>query len=394
MTALKPDKRIKLAHVVNNATGMGGVSNVAYHLLKLLPKDRYDLYLYSLKSDFGHSDVLEEGRNRFNALGVKVTFAPYDKKKSYAVGNLAKWLLANEIELLHTHSYKPNIIGRLAALLCGKIKVVGHYHNYYDNKWDAGDSLIFDQLLAPHSNQLIAVSEAVQCHIAEKTGISSSKIEVIKNGVDFNQFSENSNDALAFKRELKLPENGHVVGVVGRISEQKAQDDFIKAAKQIKAAVPNTIFLIVGETGNEALRNRLKNLIVELGLEKEVIFTGYIAKIQKVFSILDVLVMPSLWEGLPLILVEAMVFSTAIVATNIAPISEVVIENKTALLVPPSQPSALASKVIHLLNHPEEAKEMSANGRKRALSFTWDRAGLQLEQVYEKLLQKTQVQGD
>jgi len=385
-------KKIKLAHVVNNATGMGGVSNVAYHLLKLLPEDHYDRYLYSLKSDSDDPDVMEEGSSRFKTLGVKVSFAPRDNKKSYAVGNLAKWLLANEIEILHTHSYKPNIIGRLAGVLCGKMKIVGHYHNYYDNKWETEDSLIFDQVLAPHSDRLIAVSEAVQCHIAAKTGIPAAQIEVIRNGVDFARFDASHDDAPNFKKKLKLPEDCHIVGVVGRISEQKAQDDFIKAAKQIKAAVPNTIFLIVGETGNEVLRNRLKSLAVSLGLEKDVIFAGYIAEIQKVFSILDILVMPSLWEGLPLILVEAMACGKPIVATNIAPITEVVVPGETALLVPPSLPSALASKVIHLLKNPEEAGTMGEKGRNLARTFTWDRSGLELEQLYEKLIKENQGQ--
>lgn len=385
-------KKIKLAHVVNNARGMGGVSNVAYHLLKLLPADKYDRYLYSLKSDPDDPGAQEEESSRFETLGIKVSFAPRDKKKSYAIGNLAKWLLANDIEILHTHSYKPNIIGRLAGLLCGKMKIVGHYHNYYDNKWEKEDSLIFEQLLAPHSDRLIAVSKAVQQHIAEKTGIPTGDIEVIRNGVDFARFDTSHDDAAAFKKELKLPENCHIIGVVGRISEQKAQDDFIKAAKQIKASVPNTIFLIVGETGNEDLVKRLKDLAISLGIEKDVIFAGYISEIQKVFSILDILVMPSLWEGLPLILVEAMAAGKPIVATDIAPILEVVVPGETARLVPPAMPAALASAVIHLLNHPEEAKTMGEKGRERAKAFSWDQSGVQLDRLYHDLLNPNSAQ--
>jgi glycosyltransferase involved in cell wall biosynthesis len=383
-------KKIKLAHVVNNAMGRGGVSTVAYHLLKRLSDERYERYLYSLKFDESGSTAQDGRINRFEEIGIKASFGSQDIKKPFDVGSLAQWLLDHQIDILHTHSYRPNIIGRLAAVLCGKMKIVGHYHNHYDNKWEKDDSLIFDQLLAPFSDQLIACSGSVQKHISERVGVPPEKIEVVLNGVDLDRFKP-CEDPISLKREMGLPLDRKVIGVVGRISEQKGQDDFIKAAHLIKKAIPNTIFLIVGQTGDDSLRTGLTELAAAQGVDKDVIFTGHIPDVHRVYSVLDILVVPSRWEGLALVWVEGMASGKPIVATNVGAILEVVVQNETALLVPPSIPSSIASSVIRLLKNPEEARTMGEKGRERAEMFSWDRSAMQLDNLYKKMMEESRI---
>ncbi len=380
--------KIKVAHIVNRL-GFGGVSVAAYHLLKALPAERYELFLYCLMKKINLPEVRESQVEKFQKLGVTVSFPEQDEKKFYGMGDLCRWILRNRIDILHTHSYKPNIYGRLSGVLCKDIKIIGHYHNYYDNKWKADNSLIFDQLLAHFSDQLISCSKSVRDHISEKLGIPPEKIEVILYGTDLDRFKVRY-DPVEVKKEMNIPRDRKVVGIIGRISEQKAQDDFIKAAKLIKDAVPNTVFLIVGQTGIDLLVNRLKDLAVSLGIDRDIIFTGYISDVSKVYSALDILVVPSRWEGFGLILVEAMASGKPIVATNVGPIPEVVISDETALLVPPSSPPSIASSVISLLNNPGRAREMGQRGMERAKMFSWERAGRQLDLLYKKLLQGSQ----
>lgn len=383
-------KKIKVAHVINEAMGFGGVPKVVYHLLKALPDEKYELSVYSLKSDTGSPDISGEQANRFRELGIKVSFPDQGKKKPYNIGDLCKWLLRNQIDILHTHSYNPNMFGRLAGILCRKIKIIGHYHNYYDSKWEKDDSLILDQLLAPFSDQLIACSESVQKHISERVGIKPEEIQVILNGVDLDPF-KTIYDPIGLKREMKLPIDRKVVGIIGRISEEKAQDDFIEAARLIKKAIPDTVFLIVGRAGDNALMERLRNLAASLGIEKDVIFTGYISDIPKVYAVLDVLVVPSRWEGFGLVLVEGMASGKPIVATNVGAIPEVVAPDETALLVPPSMPSSIASGVIRLLKNVEEARTMGERGRERAKMFSWDQSAMQLDNLYKKLTEESPI---
>jgi len=381
-------RKIKIVHVVNDAMGLGGVPKVVYHLLKALPAEHYALSIYSLKSRGGSPDISVRGVNRFKELGLEVHFPDQGKNKSDKIADLCKWLLRNQIDILHTHSYGPNLIGRLAGILCRKIKIVSHYHNDGENKWEKNDDLICDQLLAPFTDRLIACSESVGKHVSERIGVSREKIEVILNGVDLDQFKP-CDHLRSLKEEMGLPLDSQVIGIVGRISEEKGQDDFIKAAGLIKKTFPNTIFLIIGQTGNDTLKTRLRALAVAHGVDREVIFTGYIPDVHRVYSALDILVVPSRWEGFGLILVEGMSSGKPIVATNVGAIPEVVLPNETALLVPPSMPSAIASGVIHLLENPEEARRMGEKGRERAKMFSWDRSGIQLDDLYKKLMQES-----
>lgn len=370
-----------------NSLGLGGVPKVVYHLLKALPPEDYEIDLYLLKQYTDHPEVRNEQAERFRRLGVKISFPDRDEKKFYVVAELCRWIVRDGIDLLHTHSYKPNIYGRLAGLLCreGGPKIVAHYHNDYDNKWEKDGSLIYDRLLERTSDRLIACSESVRRHVSERVGVPLEKIEVIHCGVDLDRFAIR-HDREKVRGKLGLPAGCKVVGIVGRISEQKAQDDFIRAAKIISGAVPEAIFLIVGSADDPSLMDRLRCLTVELGIEEQVRFIGYMADIPKIYSVLDVLVVPSRWEGFGLILVEAMAAGKPIVATDVGAIPEVVIPGETALLVPPDSPPSIASRAIDLLKNPERAEEMGRKGIERSKCFSWERAGTQLDRLYRALL--------
>ncbi|MBI2875296.1 MAG: glycosyltransferase family 4 protein [Candidatus Tectomicrobia bacterium] len=376
-------KKFRVAHVINSM-GLGGVPAIVYYLLKNLSPERYELYLYGLKGYADHADVREEQAERFRKLGVKIFFPDRDEKKFYVVKELCQWIIRDQVDILHTHSYKPNIYGRLAGILCKDLKIIGHYHNYYDDKWEKDGSLVFDQLLERFSDRLIACSESVRRHVSERVGIPLEKIEMIANGVDLDRFGVQY-DIERVKTELGIPLGSKVVGIIGRISEQKAQDDFIKAAKMIHQSVPEAVFLIVGAADDDVLMDRLRRLAVELGIEREVLFIDYVSDIPKIYSVLDVLIVPSRWEGFGLILVEAMAAGKPIVATRVGPIPEVVVSGETALLVPPSSPHCIASEAVFLLQNPDRAREMGQKGRERSKRFSWEKAGMQLDDLYQGL---------
>ena len=376
----------RVAHVLNSM-GLGGVPPVVYHLLRTLPPERYNCYLYVLTPCTDHQDVRSAQVERFRDLGVSVSFPDRDGQKFYVVAELCQWIIRDQIDILHTHSYKPNLYGRLAGILCnaGALKIIGHYHNQYDNKWDSDGTLICDRLLARFSDRLIACSVSVRQHIAERVGVPLEQIELLLNGVEMDRFTAH-HDPVTVKAEFGIPSDCKVVGVVGRISEQKAQDDFIKAARIISQHEPETVFLIVGATENPALLERLRRLTTELGLDDKVRFIGYVADIPKIYAALDVLVVPSRWEGFGLVLVEAMAAGKPIVATHVGAIPEVVADGETALLVPPSDPPAIAAAVVSILSDPERAHAMGRRGVERAMLFSWEHVSGRLEDLYTRLL--------
>lgn len=374
---------IKVAHVLNSI-GLGGVPEIAYHLMRSLPKEPYELHLYCMKRYTDHLDIREQRIKQFEEIGAPPYFPDRDAKKFYVVGNLTQWLLRNQIDILHTHSYKPNIYGRLAALLCPGLKVVAHYHNYYDNKWEKDKSIVFEERLAPHSDRLVACSEAVRNHVATRAKIPPERFDIILNGTDQERFGVRY-DVEEVKRELSIPHDKKVIGIIGRICRQKAQDDFLKAAAVIKQSIPDALFLVIGQADNPKEMDRLKQLSRTLGIERDVIFTGYLDQVQRVYSALDLLVVPSRWEGFGLILVEAMASGTPIVATEVGPIPEVVGREGAAVLVPVGAPDRIAAESIRILSDSSVSLEMIEKAKKQAARFSWERAAGELHRIYQEI---------
>ena len=376
----------RLAHVINSF-GLGGVPQVAYQLLRSLPADTYDLYLYVLKSYEDNADARMQLKENFNELGVTIRCPDRDDKKFYVVSQIARWLIEDEIDILHTHSYKPNIYGRLAGLLCRPrgIKLIAHYHNYYDNKWQEDDSMIYEQLLAHQTDRFLACSGSVAEHVASRVGIESGRIEVLLNGIDLRRFTVTQSRS-AVKAELDLPESCKLVGVVGRLCRQKAQDVFLEAAAKLAETYPDVLFLLAGAPDEPEMLLQLKAQAESLGIGHKVRFLGYLEDITKIYNILDILVMPSRWEGFGLALVEAMAMGLPIVATDVGGIPEVVVPNESALIVQPENAKSIAEAVGRLLTAPELMAKFSNAGRIRAEQFSHDRIGKQAHAGYQRLL--------
>lgn len=377
--------RPRIAHVLNSV-GLGGVPEAAYHLMRALPPAVYDNRVYVLKRAAGEEDARDGRAARFADLGVPVAFPAHDDAKLGGIGDLAAWLMRERIAVLHTHSYKPNLYGRLAGLMCrhAGLKMLAHYHNQYDNKWEKDGALIYDQMLVHATDALVACSQSVARHVAERIGVAPQRIDVILNGVDAERFA--GGDAVQARKALGVPAQVPVLGCVGRISEQKGQEEFIRAAAVVHRVVRDAIFLVVGSADDEALLARMRHLGDELELGAALRFTGHLANMPVVYSALDILVAPSRWEGFGLMLAEAMAAGKPIVATRAGAIPEVVVEDETALLVPPGDASALATAMLTLLNDPGRAHKMGMRGVRRARDFSWEHSGQRLHRVYDRLL--------
>lgn len=380
---MKPRPRI--AHVINSI-GLGGVPEAAYHLLRCLPRERFDCALYVLRRSDDELEARDARLARFAELGVSVSFPERDDQKMAVTADLCRWLGERRIDLVHTHSYKPNLYGRLAALLRRHegLRMVAHYHNQYDNKWESDGGLVYDTMLAQSSDGLVACSGSVRDHVAERIWVPRERVEVILNGVEAQRFA--GGERAAARARFELPADRPVVALVGRISEQKGQTEFIRAAALISREMPSALFLVVGSADDARLLDAAQGLVRELGLEENVRFTGHVTDMPALYAAIDVLAAPSRWEGFGLMLVEAMAAGKPIVATAVGAIPEVVVEDRTALLVPPKDHAALAAALLRLLRDPASAERMGACGVERAREFSWERSGEKLAGLYDRIL--------
>lgn len=160
-------RKPRVAHVFNTV-GLGGVPEAALHLIRALPPGRFDCRVYVMN----HLDHEEEGRGdrlaRFEEAGVPVSPPRAGGDKVAVASDLCAWLMAQGIDLLHTHSYKLNLYTRLAGLPCrGEgLRIGAHYHNHYDNRWDKDGSLTLERMLARSMDALLAVSASVRDHFS------------------------------------------------------------------------------------------------------------------------------------------------------------------------------------------------------------------------------------
>jgi glycosyltransferase involved in cell wall biosynthesis len=220
--------------------------------------------------------------------------------------------------------------------------------------------------------------------VRESLGVPAERLAVIPNGVDRERFAAPA-DRAAARAALGIEDDRPVVALVGRISEEKGQDDYVRAAPGVVAELPGALFLIVGSTAKDAAAAPLRDLARAGGVEDAVRFTGYVDDMPALYAAIDVLAAPSRWEGFGLMLVEAMAAGVPIVASAAGAIPEVVGDGP-ALLVPPREPAALGAAIRRVLSDPDAARAMAAAGRERATAFSWDRSAERLEAVYDEAL--------
>jgi glycosyltransferase involved in cell wall biosynthesis len=261
-------------------------------------------------------------------------------------------------QIVHTHLFKSDIHGRLAARLAGVPAVVSTLHN--SDPW-ARQRLLgaLYGATARFADRLIAVSDEVRDYHLKYTGAPASKIITIENGVDVQKFTGQASAGQVVRAELGIAHAAPLFGVIGRLKPQKDHTTFLLAAAEILRQLPEARFLIVGEG---PLRTELEIQARGLGLEAALIFTGLRTDIPAVLAALDVLVFSSQWEGLPVTLLEGMAASRPVVATAVDGIRGVALPDVTALLVPPADPFALAAACVRLGMNRSLAGQMGEAG--------------------------------
>ena len=285
-------------------------------------------------------------------------------------------------DIVHTHLFKSDLHGRLAARWTGAPVVISTAHN--NDSWAKRTPLgwLYGRT-ARLADRIIAVSEEVREYQIKYTFVPPEKIVTIDNGVDLRRFEGQDAAGRAVRAELGIDPDAPLVGIIGRLTEQKDHATFLQAAAQIRVAAPETRFLIVGDG---PLRAELVEQARALKLDEAVIFTGLRSDIPALMAALDVLVFSSRWEGLPVTLLEGMAAARPIVSTAVGGVPGVVGDGDSALLVPAGISSVLADAVVRVLRDPALARKLSAAARERVREkYSLDSMLNQTLALYEEL---------
>jgi glycosyltransferase involved in cell wall biosynthesis len=242
--------------------------------------------------------------------------------------------------------------------------------------------------LATRTDRFINVSSSERQACLALGLLDTDRSLVIHNGIDWQAFDAHTVDARRAKADLGFDPCDVVVGQIAKFDVQKAQDELAAAIPLVVQKCPRAKFLFVGDG---TLRAQIEAQVARLGVQRQVVFTGYRDDVEKLLKTIDVVALPSRWEGLSLVLLEAMACRKPIVATRVTGNVDVVVDAETGFLVPSGAPDALAEKLIQLLQDARLRDAFGQQGRRRVeAEFSLDRMVAQIRSLYQDLLNRSE----
>jgi len=304
---------------------------------------------------------------------------------------IKKFLKTQKIDIIHSHGYKSNLYA-VAASVGNTVSLVATCHNWLGDDRKMKLYAHLDKSFLNRFDKVVAVSDSVEKEILEHN-IPFAKVLIIPNGIDLDRFnSGRKSDTL--KREFGIDHKCTIIGTVGRLSEEKGHSHLLHAAEKVLQTYPDVVFLIVGDG---PLREDLQDKALQLAQGRSgnpFLFTGVRNDMEKIYSLMDIFVLPSLTEGLPMVLLEAMAAQKPVVATKVGAVPRVVEDGHSGLLIPPGDVERLAGAIMDLLDSPQRAQHLAQNGYERVRDhFSAKRMGEQYIEVYQDVLSARSKKG-
>jgi len=371
-------RKINVMHV-SFGMGIGGMEKVITDLCRYMDGDKYHpmICCTNLKGEFGQ--ILEKE-------GYKIFLCSQNGRYSKYLRMLevAKLLKKNRIDIVHSHSVAC-VDGVMGGVLAGTpVRIHTDHCKNYPTNWRYMRS---EKIASYFADQFVAVSNHTKRDLVQWENISPDKIQVIYNGMNFgSQFGEKDHERIL--QELGLKSHEKVIGSVGRIEYQKGYDLLIDSAKEILDQHPATRFVIVGGGSKE---EELRTQIRRLNLERQVILTGWRVDAPLILSTFDIFVMTSNFEGMPIVLLEAMAMGKPIVSTAVGGSPEIIDHGENGYLLRDRKPNKLASLIADLLVNERKREEMGEKGRRKyQMNFTAEKMAKDYSNLYEKYLSSKQ----
>ncbi|HYP20341.1 MAG TPA: glycosyltransferase [Chloroflexia bacterium] len=363
---------------MTDVTGRGGAEKALVDLALRLDRTRFNVTVVATRSTGNYQPLLD-------AAGVRTLVIARDSRwQSYKLLNLARFMRRQPVHILHTHLFGANTWGRVLGKLARVPVIVAHEH--WSSK--ASREVWVDRLLYRLTDRILVPSHASKQLVMEMEGIPARYLDVTYNGVDISRFSQTAESATV-RQALGLGPEDFVVGTVGRLSADKGgQDDLLWAASELRKSHPRARLLIIGDG---PLRPDLEKYAAELGMldTQAAIFTGTRNDVDRLLGAMDVFVLPSHMEALPIAVLEAMSMCLPVVATRVGGVPEVVQDGSTGLLVEPGDRPGMRDALARLASDRGLAHLLGTSGQARVRAhFTVDKMVRHVEELYETLMQR------
>jgi len=361
-------------HLGWEGSRMHGVKRLFAWMIPRFDRARYNVSLVSLRK----KDLSEETLDSF---GVDITYLHKSKFDPATLTELLKVIDRKQIDILHLHGYGATTFGRVAGGM-RRIPTILHEHaNLTDTPWF---QKIADACLEPLTDIAIAVSASTAEFVVKARRIPAEKVKIVYLGVPLEEFSRSRSreEIAAARAELGIASDEFAAGTVTRLHESKGNSYLVDAARLVVNDRPRAKFFIVGEG---PLRQPLEQQARALGLGDRFVFAGFARDVARVVSAFDVSVFPSLWEGTPLTVFEALAMGQPIVATDADGLLDVLTDDRDALIVPKRNPEALARAIVRLRDEPETRARLGAGARVSGQQYDIAAFVRKMERLYDLL---------
>jgi len=376
--------KTKVFHVITKLE-LGGAQKVTLMTLERLPHDNYELGLVT-----GPEGLLVDWANQIP--GLQRVWMPSlirevrPLKDLSAFVSLVRLFRRERPQVVHTHSSKAGILGRWAARLAGVpfIFHTAHGFGFHDFQRPAVKRFYvwLERVTSKITTRLVVVSLA-NAEKGEKHGVLKRGDWILcRDAISVREFLQ----AEPRRRKLKewnIPEDRLVVGMIACLKPQKSPVDFVDVAAQVLQKNEKAHFVLAGDG---ELRPDVENRIKELGIEDRFTLLGWQTDMPEVYRNLDIVVLTSLWEGLPCVFSEAMAGKLPIVATNVDGAREAIVHGETGFLHEPHDIQGMAQSVLQLIENPERRAEMGRRGHARVMEFDISTSVATLEEAYRQCL--------
>jgi len=372
---------------------VGGAQENTMYTAALLDKQRFHVELLSGPQTGSEGSLIEEVKQR----GIPLTIFPdllrqisplHDLR---ALWNMKRFIQSGNYTIVHTHSSKAGILGRLAARL-SKTPLIVHtvhgwsFHDYMSpmTRWIY---ILLERWIAHFSDALVVVTErdiekGLQAGIGRR-----EQYRRIRSAIPLDEFDPRLVDRQAVRQELNLPADEVVIGNVGRFSTQKNPLDWVRVAGLVGQAYPQVRFLLVGDG---PMRTQVEQALQKAGIAERTALTGLRRDVPRMLAAMDIFLLTSLWEGLPRVIPQAMAMGLPVVANRADGVSEAIQDGSNGYLCSPGEIEQMAERCVELARHPLKRQEMGCRGQAYALQeFDLRKMITSLEALYDELLAKT-----
>jgi glycosyltransferase involved in cell wall biosynthesis len=359
---------------------------------------KYEIILvHGLSQESGMTDlekqIVEDGVEKAKSNGVKAIALPSivrsirPVKDIHALFSLIWLILKEKPDIVHTHSSKSGIIGRLAAKIAAVPHIIHtpHGHVFYGHFGPFASKVFLwiEKVFSRFTDCMVALTDGEKDDYINLSVCSPEKLYKIHSGVDVNKFMHANGNRVEKRRSLGLDQNEAVIGFVGWLLPIKGPDYLLKAMDYVWDGHPEAALVLVGKGDMDV---DLRAEALKKNANGKVKFLGWREDIDEIMPLFDMLVLPSLNEGMGRVLVEAMAAGKPVVASRVGGIPDLVRNDETGYLVPPADEKALGDGIKKLLDDPEKAKQMGQRGKERCRQFSLEAMIEKLDNLYSDLL--------